>query len=220
MTRHTVGAVLTTLQHEYGAEATNDLMDELDFAEIPTWYYLHLLVSSQTVLQRDDCRSVFCTAYQLHPDEFDSLFTAPNLTQAVQQIHTTRLADAAWRQRQRDMNWPDSQVVAEHLHQARLDQIAARLIDLLRRTRRRAHMSVGYVAQYLDISPLTYWQIETGQLPMIQVVYDWLSLKLQDARIPPMALAKAPTADYQEAVTYLFESPYAPLTIADIKDSL
>ncbi|KRK94958.1 hypothetical protein FD25_GL002143 [Levilactobacillus acidifarinae DSM 19394] len=173
---HTIGEILRTIRYSSYQDDLRGLKHDLMMFDIPDWYYLNLEHSQADHLppEKEDLLLRF---FALDPAILPQLRTAPDLQQAVNDAMLTLLDKHAWQFRRLQLPWPDSAQVAQHFDSPQNPDPDAkfRYADLLRFLRVTIlKKPVVTLADYFDLPPLIYWQMETAQKPLTADMVAWL----------------------------------------------
>lgn len=168
---HSLGTILKALRHVLAADATPEAV--LKDIDVPVWYLLELEADHIAVADGDTL-TLICSCYKLTVDQLIMLSAAANLPEAIvhmtiQQYRTYEAPNGL-----PDQHWPDStrmtplienpDPLAKHTYAEVLHCIRTQVED----------RSVTAVSALLHVSPMAYWQMEAGQLP----VPFWLQRKI------------------------------------------
>ncbi|WP_225395595.1 hypothetical protein [Levilactobacillus brevis] len=168
---HSLGTILKALRHVLAADATPEAV--LKDIDVPVWYLLELEADHIAVADGDTL-TLICSCYKLTVDQMIMLSAAANLPEAIvhmtiQQYRTYEAPNGL-----PDQHWPDStrmtplienpDPLAKHTYAEVLHCIRTQVED----------RSVTAVSALLHVSPMAYWQMEAGQLP----VPFWLQRKI------------------------------------------
>ncbi|MGJ4011901.1 hypothetical protein ACLOEZ_04825 [Levilactobacillus brevis] len=168
---HSLGTILKALRHVLAADATPEAV--LKDIDVPVWYLLELEADHIAVADGDTL-TLICSCYKLTVDQLIMLSAAAHLPEAIvhmtiQQYRTYEAPNGL-----PDQHWPDStrmtplienpDPLAKHTYAEVLHCIRTQVED----------RSVTAVSALLHVSPMAYWQMEAGQLP----VPFWLQRKI------------------------------------------
>ncbi|ERK46132.1 hypothetical protein HMPREF0495_00058 [Levilactobacillus brevis ATCC 14869 = DSM 20054] len=168
---HSLGTILKALRHILAADATPEAV--LKDIDVPVWYLLELEADHITVADGDTL-TLICSCYKLTVDQLLMLSAAADLPEAIvhmtiQQYRTYEVPNDL-----PDQPWPDSTQVTPLITNS--DPLAKHTYaDVLHCVRTQVEdQSVTAVSALLNVSPMAYWQMEAGQLP----VPFWLQRKI------------------------------------------
>ncbi|MCM6796208.1 hypothetical protein [Levilactobacillus brevis] len=168
---HSLGTILKALRHVLAADATPEAV--LKDIDVPVWYLLELEADHITVADGDTL-TLICSCYQLTVDQLIMLSVAANLPEAIVHMTIQRYRTYEAPNYLPDRPWPDSTQVVPLITNP--DPLAKHTYaDVLRCIRTQVEdRSVTAVSALLNVSPMAYWHMEAGQLP----VPTWLQRKI------------------------------------------
>ncbi|UVW19472.1 hypothetical protein NX820_04975 [Levilactobacillus brevis] len=168
---HSLGTILKALRHVLAADATPEAV--LKDIDVPVWYLLELEADHITVADGDTL-TLICSCYQLTVDQLIMLSAAANLPEAIVHMTIQRYRTYETPNYLPDRPWPDSTQVVPLITNP--DPLAKHTYaDVLRCIRTQVEdRSVTAVSALLNVSPMAYWHMESGQLP----VPTWLQRKI------------------------------------------
>lgn len=168
---HSLGTILKTLRHILAADATPEAV--LKDIDVPIWYLLELEADHITVADGDTL-TLICSCYQLTVDQLIMLSVAANLPEAIVHMTLQRYRTYEAPNYLPDRPWPDSTHVVPLITNP--DPLAKHTYaDVLHCIRTQVEdRSVTAVSALLNVSPMAYWHMEAGQLP----VPTWLQRKI------------------------------------------
>lgn len=177
--RHTIGDVLTALRQTIYPDDLAGFKDDLTTFAIPAWFYFNLEHSHAYHLPAKR-EAIFLHFFGLPATTtLADLQAAKDLPAAINAALTAHDQEYAWYFRRETLPWPDSQQVAQHFQAPKKDPTANfREADLLRFLRQELAKTVPQLADYFNLPPLIYWQIETGQRPLTADMVGWIKALL------------------------------------------
>ena len=168
---HSLGTILKALRHILAADATPEAV--LKDIDVPVWYLLELEADHITVADGDTL-TLICSCYKLTVDQLLMLSAAADLPEAIVHMTIQQYRTYEAPNDLPDQPWPDSTQVTPLITNS--DPLAKHTYaDVLYCVRTQVEdQSVTAVSALLNVSPMAYWQMEAGQLP----VPAWLQRKI------------------------------------------
>lgn len=168
---HSLGTILKALRHVLAADATPEAV--LKDIDVPVWYLLELEADHITVADGDTL-TLICSCYKLTVDQLVMLSAAADLPEAIVQMTIQQYRTYEAPCGLLEQSWPDSTRMTPLITNS--DPLAKHTYaDVLHCVRTQIEdQSVTAVSTLLTISPMAYWQMEAGQLP----VPVWLQRKI------------------------------------------